>query len=134
MVRGDTKEKRDRGRRYVGAGTLELRLVNPERAGVRGVRDYVEQIHRGGPWDVVVIDGPEDSSFKRMDCVQEAAKATKSGGMVILDDSYRAAYRDVGKVLLGWQRLTFRGLGAARLGVTQTDIWFAPGSPRHDAC
>lgn len=43
-----------------------------------------------------------------------------------MDDSYRHAYQEVHQILQGLKRKVCRGLGVARLGMTQTDIYLYP--------
>jgi hypothetical protein len=90
------------------------------------IREYLEAVHTGEPWDVVVVDGPESSNLSRVDCVREATDALQPSGFLVLDDAYRSAYACVPQLLRGWTRRGFQGLGPARLGVTQTDVYLSP--------
>jgi predicted O-methyltransferase YrrM len=106
---------------------LEMRLLtSPETE----PRRYVESVLVGAPWDIVVVDGYECVEVSRRECVETARAALRGRGLLVLDDAYRAAYADVPSRLAAWKRRSFRGLGPARLGVTQTDVYTAPpGSP-----
>jgi len=87
-----------------------------------GDRDgYVDCVHEGAPWDIVLVDGA-----RRLRCVREATSAVKSGGLLILDNADYWRYRKAPSILPRWKRLTFRGLGFGRRWVTQTDIYIAP--------
>ena len=105
---------------------VSLRRVFLTKDDQGAVRDYPAVVHTGEPWDIIVVDGPENSTLSRVDCVREAARALKPGGMLLLDDAYRSAYTCVPTLLHEWTRRSFRGLGPARLGVTQTDVYHSP--------
>jgi SAM-dependent methyltransferase len=108
------------------SGNVSSRCLPIDEGDLDAISDYLGVVHNGEPWDVIVVDGPENSILSRVDCVREAAHALKPGGMLVLDDAYRPAYAQVPQVLSGWTRLRFRGLGPARLGVTQTDVYYSP--------
>ena len=118
-----------------GGGALQVRLIPAETRDPKAVRDYIRAVHDGAPWDIVLVDGLEEEYLNRIDCIKEVAAGGASGsgvlregGMVILDDAWRTQYRVVPDLLKGWRRLRFRSLGPARLGVTQTDVYFPPGT------
>jgi hypothetical protein len=106
--------------------SLDIRLIPAETRDPSVVTQYIRSVREGAPWDIIVVDGLEESYISRVDCIREAAVALNDGGLVILDDAYRSVYAQVPDLLQGWERLVFRGLGSARLGVTQTDIYRAP--------
>lgn len=112
--------------RDIGGGSLDIRLIPAESQDPGMVARYIRSVHDGAPWDIIVADGLEESYISRMDCIREAADSIAEGGMLILDDAYRSVYSTVPELLKGWERLVFRGLGSARLGVTQTDIYISP--------
>ena len=116
-------QKRCQARR--SAGSVVIRYVPAETRDPKAIMEYVQSIHDGAPWDVVVADGLEEAYVSRVDCLRQIKGAVRKGGIVILDDSYRSRYQEVPIILQGWERRVFRGLGTSRLGVTQTDIYFA---------
>ncbi len=107
-------------------GTLKIRLVPAETRNPKSIRAYIGAVHSGAPWDIIVIDGVERDYLSRTDCVREARGLVKTDGFIVLDDAYRSAYKEVPRLLYGYRRRAFRGLGPARLGVTQTDIYSPP--------
>ncbi len=109
-----------------GSGSLEIRFIAAETQAPQKIKEYIESVREGAPWDIVLLDGLERAYLSRLDCLKEIPGTVRSGGLVIVDDSYRAMYREIPNILKGWKREVFRGLGSARLGVTQTDIYSAP--------
>ena len=109
-----------------GLGSLAIRHIHAETKDPKAVSEYVGAIREGAPWDIVLVDGLEEEFISRIDCVRELPGQVGPGGMVILDDAWRKEYARVPAMLDGWRRLSFRGLGFARLGVTQTDVYIAP--------
>lgn len=108
------------------SGSTEIRFIPAETEAPEKIKEYIESVRDGAPWDIVLLDGLERSYVSRLDCLKEIPGTVRSGGLVIVDDSYRAMYREIPEILEGWKREVFRGLGSARLGVTQTDIYYAP--------
>ncbi len=108
------------------SGSMEMRFIAAETQAPAKIKHYIESVRDGAPWDIVLLDGLERSYVSRLDCVKEVPGTVRSGGLLVVDDSYRAMYRDIPEFLKGWKREVFRGLGSARLGVTQTDIYYAP--------
>ena len=84
---------------------------------------YVRQVHDGGPWDLVLVDG----TF-RLECLAEARTELKPGGLLLLDNANWDEFREVPQLLNGFERIALRGLGVARRWVTQTDVYSAPGA------
>jgi len=109
-----------------GSGSLEIRFIAAETQAPQKIKEYIESVREGAPWDIVLLDGLERAYLSRLDCLKEIPGTVRSGGLVIVDDSYRAMYREIPNILKGWKREVVRGLGSARLGVTQTDIYSAP--------
>ncbi len=95
------------------SGQLDLRLIEAES------RD---------PNLVVLVDGLEEDYTGRMDCLKELpnSNALKSGGIAVLDDSWRDQYQVAPGILAGWKRQALKSLGPCRPGVTQTDLYTAP--------
>lgn len=108
------------------SGSLELRFIPAETRDSHAITKYIQSVEDGAPWDVIVIDGLEESYISRIDCIKKISGAVRKGGIAILDDSYRSEYKNVPNILHGWERKVFRGLGPGRLGVTQTDVYYAP--------
>ena len=102
-----------------------IRLVPTSSLDRASQQSYIASVCDGAPWDIVMIDGIEESWLSRVECVKEAASRVRPGGMLILDDAWRQQYWMVPEILAAWDRIVFRGLGPARLGVTQTDIYLA---------
>jgi len=109
-----------------GEGSMAIRFIPAETQAPEKIAEYIHSVNEGAPWDIVIVDGLERSYLSRMDCLREVPGMVKKGGLLIVDDSYRALYREIPDILHGWKREVFRGLGSARLGVTQTDIYHAP--------
>jgi len=89
---------------------------------------YPRYVHTGAPWDVVIIDNTEAEHLSRVACVTEAMRCIRPGGMLVFDDAHQPEYSGVPKILGGWHRRSFKGLGAARPWVTMTDIYTAPAA------
>ncbi|MCX6585592.1 MAG: hypothetical protein NTX13_03290 [Acidobacteria bacterium] len=75
-------------------------------------------------WDYVIVDGPENKIFSRMDCVQKLSELPIKPHAIILDDAWREEYSEAPHILANYDRHIFRSVGPARLGVTQTDIYY----------
>ncbi len=92
--------------------------------------EYLDHIRTVGPWDLALIDG-DDTSYSgrakfpitRMECVPNVLSTLRPGGIVIVDDAWRPAYRSARDSFVSAKRMAFRGLGPHRPGVTQTDIY-----------
>ena len=82
---------------------------------------YVEANGLPGPFDAIVIDGEY-----RNECARIAADRAGAGGIIVLDNSDRKAYRD-GMVFLsdrGWKRLDLFGVLPTYLYRTCTTIFY----------
>lgn len=102
----------------------QLRVIDAETGRREHIDQYVNAIDdREFDWDLVVVDGLEESYLSRVECVRKAVGAVAPGGMLILDDAWRKEYSIVPEILRGWSRMSFKGLGPARYGVTQTDVY-----------
>jgi predicted O-methyltransferase YrrM len=90
---------------------------------------YVNAVHNGAPWDLILVDGEEKAGATRLRCVEAARTAIASGGVIVLDDAWRHEYDAISGVLLGtsafgdFRREEFWGVGPARFGVTKTDVY-----------
>jgi hypothetical protein len=106
------------------AARLDIRYVPAETREPAHVARYIAAAAEGGPWDVVVVDGLEESYVSRVDCVKAiGADAVARDGMIVLDDAWRSEYDVVPSLLPRYRRRIFKGLGPARYGVTQTDVY-----------
>jgi predicted O-methyltransferase YrrM len=105
---------------------VQIELIPVDQNSPEQKQKYIKAVHNCAPYDIIVVDGLEENYISRVDCVLEAREALNPGGILILDDSWREQYKSIPKILNGWQRKIFRGLGPARPGVTQTDIYFHP--------
>lgn len=115
------------------AGLLEkpiknviLRYIPAETQEMSAIQAYVMSVHDGSPWDIINIDGLEESYLSRLTCLQEAKECFNDDGIIILDDAWRVEYRKAPQILESWRKMVFRGLGPSRWGVTQTDLYFRP--------
>jgi predicted O-methyltransferase YrrM len=99
----------------------DLRFVSAKDNNHPLIKEYVAQVDRGGPWDVVLVDG-----WSRIACLQAAKDQVKPGGLLVLDNADQDQFRDVPQMMEGWVRRPFRGLGVARSWVTQTDVYIRP--------
>jgi predicted O-methyltransferase YrrM len=73
-------------------------------------------------FDVILVDGYEESVELRPTCFWHAEMRIKKGGIIIVDDSWRyPVLRERNKAK---KRITYRSIGPCRPGVTTTDIFF----------
>jgi predicted O-methyltransferase YrrM len=72
-------------------------------------------------YDLILIDGQDATGRFRPLCFQRAEKAIRPGGLIVVDDAWR--YPDLLKTAHSRQHTTYRSVGPARKGVTQTDIY-----------
>lgn len=77
-------------------------------------------------YDVVVVDGRD-----RVNCVKQALPSLSSRGVVLLDDSHRARYREAidFAVAHGFKALNLEGMKATGARVDRTTIFY-----RHENC
>lgn len=74
------------------------------------------------PFDIIVVDGEEHKTKTRPTCFQHAQSRVKSGGIIILDDSWR--YQELVHESKAKKVIDFRGTGPCRPGVTSTAVFF----------
>lgn len=74
------------------------------------------------PADIIVVDGSELTVQVRPLCFEIAETRVKSGGMIIVDDSWR--YTDLRRRNRAKKVRVFKSVGPARPGVTSTDVFF----------
>jgi len=72
-------------------------------------------------FDFISIDGRA-----RVDCARHAIPKVKEGGYLLLDNSDRSDYHEIGKMLGTWKRHEFYGVGPYCSEPWQTTIWQAP--------
>jgi len=73
-------------------------------------------------FDVIVVDGSEEWTQVRPICFEKAESHVKSGGIIVVDDSWRypeLRTRNRSKALR-----VFQSVGPGRPGVTSTDVFF----------
>jgi predicted O-methyltransferase YrrM len=106
---------------------LDLRIVDmPEHptAAERPLTErYVAQIEAPEPWDLVIVDGVDGTPSTRLECLERARSSLSPGAALVLDDAWRPTYARAPEILRGFTRHAFVGLGPARWGVTQTDVY-----------
>lgn len=73
-------------------------------------------------FDVIVIDGSEEWTQVRPVCFEKAERNVKSGGIIVVDDSWR--YPMLRKQHHAKAHRIFKSVGPCRPGVTSTDIFF----------
>jgi len=73
-------------------------------------------------FDVIVVDGTEESVQVRPACFQYAESRIGPGGIIIVDDSWR--YLRLRPTHSAKSFREFRSIGPCRPGVTSTDIFF----------
>ena len=104
---------------------LSLRLIEADPGRPAEIENYVLSVLDGQPWDLILVDGLEEEYLSRVECAKIAPTALRRGGAIALDDAWRPEYRSVPHLLSPLRRQSFRGFGPARLGVTQTDLYFS---------
>jgi hypothetical protein len=83
--------------------------------------DYLNSL-ADGPFDIIVVDGPEGDGTARVSCFRRAESRIRQGGIIIVDDSYGYVQLRNSSRAKYWREFT--GVGPARRGVTSTDIYF----------
>ncbi len=74
------------------------------------------------PLDVIVIDGTEEWVPVRPICFRAAEQRIQSGGIIVVDDSWR--YPELRENNRAKRFQTFQSVGPGRPGVTSTDVFF----------
>jgi hypothetical protein len=98
-----------------GVGNVELRRTHSIKEGLVGL-DGVE-------FDVAIVDHIDTPELSRVDAVR---MLKDRAGVIVLDDSDRAAYIDADTVLSGWRRERFVSLRAKPFQATETTIYSRP--------
>ncbi|MFN7020542.1 MAG: hypothetical protein ACK4WH_04335 [Phycisphaerales bacterium] len=105
------------------AGSIELRFVPAETGTPEAVQAYIDSARAGAPWDVILVDGLEETYISRMDCLKITPEVVAPDGVVLLDDAWRPRYDGAATLMKGFERTMFWGLGPARMGCTRTDMY-----------
>lgn len=76
-------------------------------------------------YDVILVDGRE-----RVACVRSAVSALSASGVLILDDSNRAEYKESFEIMrhAGYRYLTFTGLKPFSFKIEHTTIFYKDGN------
>lgn len=83
--------------------------------------EYLHSLPAEPSFDLIVVDGWDNDRRLRPICFKHAERAIRPGGTIVLDDAWR--YPEVTETAKARQRLSFRGSGPCRPGVTQTDLY-----------
>jgi len=76
----------------------------------------------GHEYDLIVVDGQEVAVQVRPDCFWKAEQRVKSGGLIVLDDSWR--YPQVKSRNRAKHWADYKGVGCCRRGVTSTCLFY----------
>lgn len=124
------KNIQEQAERSLGSSALErleLRVHDmPEHPGPADqatATGYVDRIGAGTRYDLVLVDGADGALELRMVCLGRARHHLTDKGVIVLDDSWRRAYEVAPRILEGFKRRIFEGVGPARVGVTRTDVY-----------
>jgi len=96
---------------------VDLILFDPDKEG-----SYCGAASRQGrKFDVIVIDADD-----RVECLKEAPASLSDGGVILLDDAQREAYRQpmADLVTEGFRRLDFEGLKPGAIGAYRTTLFY----------
>lgn len=106
----------------IGLGdSWDLRFVPVANNDDPRIRDYTSEVISGGPWRVVLVDG-----WDRLECVTLARDHVLPGGIIVFDNGKQPQFRIVPRLLPGWPRDRFSGLGVSRWRATCTDVYWRP--------
>jgi precorrin-6B methylase 2 len=75
-----------------------------------------------GAYDIIVVDGQEESVQVRPECFWRAERHVKPGGLIVLDDSWRYPQVKAQNRAKRWK--DYKGVGCCRRGVTSTCLFF----------
>lgn len=98
-----------------------LRPFDFQRAENFSGSDYLGALG-GQSYDLIVVDGQEESVPVRPECFWKAENHIHPGGIIVLDDSWR--YPCVEERHRAKSRKIFQGTGYCRRGVTSTALFF----------
>lgn len=83
--------------------------------------DYLRSIPDRS-FDIIIVDGTEEVVPLRPTCFHHAESRIASGGIIIVDDSWR--YPQLRSANRAKSFREFRSVGPCRAGVTSTDVYF----------
>lgn len=83
--------------------------------------DYLNTVRQSN-FDVIIVDGTEWTMNVRPICFHAAEEQVSSGGVIVVDDSWR--YRELRQANQAKRIEIFESVGPARFGVTSTDVYF----------
>lgn len=73
-------------------------------------------------YNIIVVDGQEDSAQVRPECFWRAESFIRPGGLIVLDDSWRYPQVKAQNRAKRWK--DYKGVGCCRRGVTSTCLFF----------
>ena len=97
---------------------LTLRYVNNQSGDPAMRAVYANQGAIGGPWDLILIDGAW-----REDCAEVAKRNLAPGGFIIVDNTDLPEHAGIYRLMEGYRRTIFSGLGYARRELTTTELF-----------
>jgi hypothetical protein len=83
--------------------------------------DYLRAIE-GHRFDVIIIDGSEEWIHVRPICFEKAERHVATGGIIVVDDSWR--YPELRHKNCAREHQILQSVGPCRPGVTSTDVFF----------
>lgn len=83
--------------------------------------DYIAALG-DGEYDLIVVDGQEESVQVRPDCFWKAEERIKPGGLIVVDDSWRYPQLKSQNKAKHWK--DHKGVGCCRRGVTSTCLFY----------
>ena len=101
--------------------TLQYRSFDFHRAEHFEQSDYLCSIPDRA-FDIIIVDGTEESIPVRPTCFQHAESRVAPGGIIVVDDSWR--YPELRSLNHAKSFREFRSIGPCRPGVTSTDVYF----------
>jgi hypothetical protein len=100
------------------AAAVEIREIAGPDDGEPPQEEYVRQVHYGGPWELILVDGAH-----RLACLEAARDELQPNGVLLFDNADLEEYREAPKLLPDFERRCFSGLGVGRRWATQTDVY-----------
>lgn len=101
--------------------TLQYRSFDFHRAENFERSDYLYSIPDRA-FDIIIVDGTEESIPVRPTCFHHAESRVAPGGIIVVDDSWR--YPELRSLNHAKSFREFRSIGPCRPGVTSTDVYF----------
>jgi len=105
--------------------TILLKPVDIDREDEKEIKDYVGCVNQLGDFDVIIIDGVNNTGV-RMKCARQALDHLKPGGLFIVDNSDWLP--DTCKMMRGsgFTEMDFSGLGPMNSYAETTSFFFKP--------